>query len=202
MMKTVAIYTRVSTRHGQTVENQLRQLREIGERLGWNVVAEFSDEGISGAKGREDRPAFDALMRSVTRREVDLVAAWSVDRIGRSLSDLVGFLGELQARNVDLFLLRQGLDTSTPSGRMMFNMLSVFSEFERELIRERVVAGLDRAKADGKRLGRPALDPVKVRKIEAALRAGQGIRPTARTFMVSTTTVMKIRDAMVASQAA
>jgi DNA invertase Pin-like site-specific DNA recombinase len=202
MMKTVAIYTRVSTRHGQTVENQLRQLREIGERLGWNVVAEFSDEGISGAKGREDRPAFDALMRSVTRREVDLVAAWSVDRIGRSLSDLVGFLGELQARNVDIYLHQQGLDTSTPSGRMLFQILGVFAQFEREMIRERVVAGLDRAKASGKRLGRPGLDPTKVRKIEAALRAGQGIRPTARTFMVSTTTVMKIRDAMVASQAA
>lgn len=200
-MKSVAIYTRVSTRNGQTVENQLRQLREVGERMGWQIVAEFSDEGISGAKGRDQRPGFDALMRGVARREFDLVAAWSVDRLGRSLPDLVSFLNDLQARNIDIYLHQQGLDTSTPSGRMLFQMLGVFAEFERAIIRERVLCGLERARANNKRLGRPPMDPHKVARIEAALRSGKGIRPTARDLGVSTTTVMRVRDAMAAEAA-
>ncbi len=129
MTKRVALYARVST-GGQTVENQLRDLQAVAERLGWEVVAEFVDQGISGAKGRADRPALDAMLKAVIRREVDLVAAWSVDRLGRSLQELVAILNELRDRQVDLYLHQQGLDTSTPSGRAMYQMLGVFAEFE------------------------------------------------------------------------
>ncbi|MBA5775990.1 recombinase family protein [Stappia sp. F7233] len=188
-----AIYARVSTDKSQTVENQIRELRQVGERLGWEIVTVFSDEGISGAKGRDQRPGFDALMRAVTRREIDLIGAWAVDRLGRSLSDLVGFLNEIQSRGVDLYLHQQGLDTSTPSGRMLFQMLSVFSEFEREMIRSRVVAGLRRTAEKGTRLGRPPVPPHKMDAIRKALEEGRGVRATARRFDVSPTTVSRVK---------
>ena len=196
MSKRIGIYARVSTRNGQTVENQLRQLNEVADRMGWSIVAVWIDEGISGSKGRDQRPGFDQMITAVNRREVDLVAAWSVDRLGRSLQDLIGFLADLQAKGCDLYLHQQGIDTSTPSGRMLFQMLSVFAEFEREMIRERVVAGLERTKSKGTRLGRPKLDYSVRRKIEIAMRKGKGIRPTARALGVSTTTVMKIKSEM------
>ena len=112
----VALYARVST-DSQTVANQLEALREAGQRLGWHIVGEFTDRGISGAKGRDKRPQFDKLLKAVTRGECDLIAAWSVDRLGRSLTDLLSFLGELHAKGCDLYLHQQGLDTSTPAGR-------------------------------------------------------------------------------------
>ena len=152
--KRVALYLRVSTSE-QTTRNQRRELHAVSERHGWSVVATYEDAGISGAKGRDERPGFDRLMVAVARREIDMVAAWSVDRLGRSLTDLLGFLTDLHAKGVDLFLHQQGLDTSTPSGRAMFQMLGVFAEFERAMIRERVMAGLARARADGKQLPRP-----------------------------------------------
>lgn len=152
--KRVAIYARVST-DGQTTENQQRELHAAVERNGWTIAAEYIDHGISGAKGRKDRAQFDALLRAVARKEVDVVAAWSVDRLGRSLQDLIGFLADLQAKGVDLYLHQQAVDTSTPSGKAMFAMLGVFAEFERSIIQERVKAGLTRARAKGTILGRP-----------------------------------------------
>lgn len=192
-MMRVAIYARVSTERGQTVENQLRQLRAVGERVGWDIVGVHVDQGISGAKGRDERPGFDALLRGVARREFDLIAAWSVDRLGRSLPDLVGFLGEIRSRGIDIYLHQQGLDTSTPSGRMLFQMLGVFAEFERSMIRERVRAGIERARAAGVRMGRPAVSPERVEKIREALRSGAGVRETARKQKVSPATVSRIR---------
>jgi DNA invertase Pin-like site-specific DNA recombinase len=168
--KRAALYVRVSTTdRGQTVENQLQPLQEAATRLGWTVVAIYRDEGVSGAYGRARRPGLDALLKGVSRKEFDLVAAWSVCRLGRSLPDLVGILSELRSRHIDLYLHLQALDTSTPSGRALFGMLSVFSEFERAMIRDRVMAGLDRARAAGKRLGRPRMTPLKISRIRAAL---------------------------------
>src|ERR1700693_2560710 len=147
-----ALYVRVSTSdRGQTVEKQLAPLQEAAGRLGWTVVAIFRDEGISGSQGRAKRPGLDALLKGVARRDFDIVASWSVGRLGRSLSDLIGLLGELRSRDIDLYLHQQALDTSTPSGRALFGMLGVFSEFERAMIRDRVMAGLDRARSSGKR---------------------------------------------------
>ena len=153
--KRAALYLRVSTKNGQTVENQRRQLRKVAKHRGWKIVATYQDEGISGAKGRDKRPAFDKMLKDATRGEFDIVAAWSVDRLGRSLTVLIKFLSEIHALNIDLYLDQQGVDTTTPAGEAMFGMLSVFAQFERSIIAERVAAGLARAKAEGKTLGRP-----------------------------------------------
>ena len=127
MSKRIALYLRVSTTE-QTVDNQQRELEAVAEWHGWNVVAVFTDAGISGTKGRDKRPGYDRLCLGIARREFDQVAAWSVDRLGRSLQNLVAFLGELHAKGIDLYLHQQGLDTSTPAGRAMFQMLGVFSD--------------------------------------------------------------------------
>jgi len=168
-MKQVGIYLRVST-NGQTCENQLRELQVVAAKAGWQVVEVFEDKGISGAKGRDKRPAFDRMLKAVTGRKIDLIAAWSIDRLGRSLQHLVGFLAELQAVGCDLYLHQQRIDTTTPSGRAMFQMCGVFAEFERGMIRERVNAGLARARAKGKRLGRRPINPgveANIRKLRA-----------------------------------
>jgi len=188
----VAIYLRVST-DSQTVENQRLELLAVAERLGWTIVVELADEGISGAKGREQRPAFDRLMRMVARKEIDLIACWSVDRLGRSLQHLVGFLNEINERGVGLYLHSQGLDTSTSAGRAMFSMLSVFAEFERSILRERIMAGLKRST---KKAGRPSLDPEKVERIKRTLNSGLSINATARKLKVGVGTVHRIKVKM------
>ncbi len=192
MTKRVALYLRVSTDE-QTLDNQRRELEAVAARNGWNVVATYEDNGISGAKGRAQRPGFDSLCQAITRREIDLVACWSVCRLGRSLTHLVTFLGELQAKGVDLYLHVQGLDTSTPSGRAMFAMLGVFSEFERAMVSERTKAGMRRAKAAGKHIGRrPTITPTKACLIVADRRAGQSYRKIAKRYGVTDTTVIRV----------
>lgn len=186
-----ALYLRVST-DGQTVENQRLALASIAEKAGWEIVEVYQDEGISGAKGRDQRPAFDALCKDAARRRFDLIAAWSVDRLGRSLQHLVTFLDELHQTGIDLYLHQQGIDTTTPSGKAMFQMLGVFSEFERAMIRERVNTGLARAKAQGKALGRPKTPPETEQAILAALAQGKGIIATAKAFNVGTSVVQRL----------
>lgn len=191
----VAIYTRVST-GSQTTENQLRELRAVAERHGWLVAAEFADKGISGAKGRDQRPGLNGLMQGVTRRDFDKVMAWSVDRLGRSLRDLLTFIGELKAKGVDLYLHQQSLDTSTPAGKAMFQMCGVFAEFEREIIRERVNSGLARAKAQGTKLGRPRRDDPKLLANIRKLRKQKiGILKIAKQLGVGTSLVQRIVSA-------
>jgi DNA invertase Pin-like site-specific DNA recombinase len=187
----VALYLRVSTGE-QTTENQRRELEAVAERAGWNVLAVFDDSGISGAKGRHQRPAYDALLKAVTRREVDLVAAWSVDRLGRSLTGLLGFLGELHAQRCDLYLHQQGLDTSTPAGRAMFQMMGVFAEFERAMIQDRVKSGLARAKAAGTRLGRPTVGSAVENRIRELKAGGMGLQKIARTLGIGVSAVQRV----------
>jgi DNA invertase Pin-like site-specific DNA recombinase len=194
LTKRVALYCRVSTADkNQTVENQLRDLRAVAERQDWEIVATFLDEGISGAKGREKRPGFDNLLKGVARRDFDLIACFSVCRIGRSLPDLIHFLGDIQTKNVDLYVHTQGLDTSTSSGRMMFSMLGVFAEFERAIHRERVLSGLRRTT---KKSGRKPMPDDRVEAIRRSLINGQGIRATARLHRASTTTVTTIKRSL------
>jgi DNA invertase Pin-like site-specific DNA recombinase len=192
-MKRAVLYLRVSTIE-QTTANQERELRAVAERMGCEIVKVYKDHGISGAKGREKRPAFDALCRDATKRQFDVVMAWSVDRLGRSLQDLVGFLSELHALRIDLFLHQQGLDTTTPGGKAMFQMMGVFAEFERSMIQERVRAGLARAKSEGKRLGRPPIAPELETAIREALRESgrPGVRKIAERFGVNAGTVQRI----------
>jgi DNA invertase Pin-like site-specific DNA recombinase len=191
MSKRVAIYARVSTDE-QTPDNQLQELRAVADRMGWLVAAEYIDHGISGAKGRDRRPAYDRLYGAIVRREIDLVMAWSVDRLGRSLQRLVALLSDLQAKDIDLYLHQQGIDTTTPAGKAMFQMCGVFAEFERAMIRERVKAGLVRARAQGKTLGRPRTPEVVEIKIRAERRKGKGIKKIARELGIGVSTVQRV----------
>src|SRR5436853_366436 len=179
---------------GQTTENQSRELEEVAARSGWTIVGVYEDAGVSGADGRDKRPAFDKLCKDAARRRFDVVMAWSVDRLGRSLQDLVGFLNELHALKIDLFLHQQGLDTTTPAGKAMFQMMGVFAEFERAMIQERVRAGLARARGEGKRLGRPPIAPALEKRIREALATPgrRGVRVIAKPFGVNPGTVQRI----------
>src|ERR1700736_338499 len=193
-MKRAVLYLRVSTLD-QTTANQERELRDVARRMGCDIVHVYKEHGMSGAKGRDKRPAFDRLCREAAKRQFDMVMAWSVDRLGRSLQDLVAFLSELHALRIDLFLHQQGLDTTTPAGKAMFQMMGVFAEFERAMIQERVRAGLARAKSEGKRLGRPPIAPDLEQRIREALNAPQrteGVRKIAARFGVDPGTVQRI----------
>jgi DNA invertase Pin-like site-specific DNA recombinase len=192
-MRRAVLYLRVSTIE-QTTANQERELRQVAERMGCDIIKVYKDHGISGAKGRDKRPAFDAMCRDASRRQFDVVMAWSVDRLGRSLQDLIAFLGELHALGVDLFLHQQGLDTTTPAGKAMFQMMGVFAEFERAMIQERVRAGLARAKDAGKQLGRPRLAADVENRIRKALATSgrPGVRKIAKRFGVAVSTVQRV----------
>jgi DNA invertase Pin-like site-specific DNA recombinase len=189
--KRVALYARVST-DSQSTENQLRQLRAVAKRHGWVIVTEYVDNGVSGAKGRRERPQFDGLLNGVARREFDMIAAWSVDRLGRSLQDLLGFLLELQSKRVDLYLHQQALDTSTPMGKAMFQLCGVFAELERSIIQERVKAGLERARAKGVTLGRPRTAPKIEAKIRQLAAQGMGKGKIARTLGIGVSVAQRV----------
>ena len=190
----VALYLRVST-DDQTIENQRLALAEVAEHRGWRIVATYVDEGISGAKSRDQRPGFDHMLRDATRGKFDVLMAWSVDRLGRSLADLIGMLRDLDACHVNLYLHQQAVDTTTPAGRALFGMLGVFAEFERAMIQARVNAGLHRARARGKKLGPKFSKP---RPDAALLRAavrddGLSLRAAAARHGC---TVTAVRDAL------
>jgi len=189
--KRAAIYLRVSTAN-QTTDNQLRELRKVATQRGWQISDIYEDRGISGAKGREGRPAFDRLNRDAARGELDVVMAWSIDRLGRSLQHVVSFMTELNQLGVDLYLHQQAVDSSTPSGRAMLSMCGVFAEFERGIIAERVRAGLSRARANGKPLGRPRV-PLEVEQSIRQRRAkGVGILKIAREMGVGVSVVQRV----------
>ena len=189
--KRAAIYLRVST-DKQTVENQRIALAAVAERRGWQIVGTFSDKGISGAKSREDRPGLDDLLKRAQRREFDVVMAWAIDRIGRSLIDLLNTIETLKACGVDLYLDQQSIDTTTPAGKLMLQMTGAFAEFERNMIQARIRAGLKRAVAAGKTLGRPLNDPDAIEKAKRALRKGIGINRVAKLVGLSNGTVQRI----------
>jgi DNA invertase Pin-like site-specific DNA recombinase len=204
--KRAALYLRVSTGE-QTTENQRRALEAAARDHDWNIVATYVDDGISGAKGRDKRPGLDAMLKDATRRRFDVAMAWSVDRLGRSLIDLISSLQELHGAKVDLFLHQQAIDTTTPAGKAMFGMMGVFADFERSIIQARVKAGMDRAMAEQisgkvrrnsagkllKAIGRPKVADAVEAAIRASLAAGVGIGKTARTVGVGVGTVQRIK---------
>jgi DNA invertase Pin-like site-specific DNA recombinase len=211
-IKRAALYVRVSTDH-QSVENQIRELRQVAERRGWQVAEVYRDAGVSGAKGRDQRPGLDGLLKDASRRKFDVVMAWAIDRLGRSLVDLLGTIQHLEAVGVDLYLDQQSIDTTTPAGKLLFQMTGAFAEFERSMIRQRVRAGLSVIKAkierDGKfvskagkvrkRLGRPGAEPDKLDWARRELAKGTGIIKTAKLTGLGTGTVHKLRREMLAS---
>ena len=188
----VAIYARVSTT-SQTVDNQLQELRAVASRLNYEIVGVFADQGISGSKGRDQRPAFDDLLKRATRREFDLIMVWSIDRLGRSIQHLVSFLNEIQALGIDLYCHQQALDTTTPSGRMIYSVFSALAEFEREMIRERIIAGQKRAKSQGVKIGRPTKMNDAVRASVRMLRdKGVPIRQISKRLEIGVGTVYSV----------
>jgi len=193
-----ALYLRVS-RDGQTTENQRLALEAVASQRGWSITNVYEDNGISGAKGRDQRPGLAALTKDASRARFDVVMAWALDRLGRSLRDLMDTLQDLESANVDLFLHQQAIDTTTPAGRVFFHILGVFSEFEHDMIRSRVNAGLDRARAKGVRLGRPRVS----KKVEGAIRirlgAGEGMLKVAKTLGVGVSTVQRVKVEMAAA---
>jgi DNA invertase Pin-like site-specific DNA recombinase len=189
--KRVALYLRVSTTE-QTTENQRIELNRAAKRRGWKVVEIYEDHGISGAKPRKQRPAFSKMLKDASHRQFDVIAAWSVDRLGRSLQDLVTFLNEIKVLDLDLYLHQQALDTGTPVGRAMFNMCGVFAEFERSMIQERIKAGLVRARAQGKRLGRPPHGVKMELKIKRLFTNGMGKVKIGKTLGIGTSSVQRV----------
>jgi len=177
----VAIYARVSTGE-QTTDNQVLKLKQVAERNGWEIEAIYADT-ISGAKSK--RPQLDKLMKAVMRKEIDMVMVWSVDRLGRSLQHLTALLSDIESKGINLYLHQQNIDTSTPSGKMLFQLLGVFAEFERSMIRERVMAGLDRARSQGKRLGRPPVPPILIEKMKRMRGEGMTLTAIAKKVGVS-----------------
>src|SRR5262245_27389177 len=201
-MRRAALYLRVS-KDRQTSSNQERQLREAAARMGCEIVAVFADNGVSGAKGRDQRPQFDAMHMAATRREFDVVMAWSVDRLSRSVQDLCAFLGHIHACKIDLYLHSQGLDTSTPMGKAKFQIAGVFAELERSIITERINAGLARARDKGTKSGKAIGRPRTSAKTEAAiakdLQKGKiGIHKIAAAHHVGVGTVQRIKASMTA----
>jgi DNA invertase Pin-like site-specific DNA recombinase len=188
----VALYLRVSTAN-QTTDNQRQELERVAALRGWSIVEIYTDHGISGAKGRGDRPDLDRMLKDAVRGKFDLIAVWSIDRLGRSLQHLIEIVNELQAVGVDLYMHQQALDTTTPAGKLAFSIFGAFSEFERSLIRERVKAGLDRARRQGTKLGRPTNLNDTVRAAIVALRAKDiSIRRIASQLKVGTGTIYSV----------
>ncbi len=176
-MKRAVLYLRVS-KNEQTIENQRIELERVAAAKGWKVIATFKDEGISGAFGREVRAQYDLMLKQGVQAKFDVVLAWDVSRLSRSLVDLVTTLDELHACGIDLYLHQQALDTTTPAGKAMFQMCGVFAEFERGILSERVKAGINRARAEGKRLGRP-MKVTNIKKMLADRTDGKSIRQIA-----------------------
>ncbi len=193
MTRRAALYLRIST-DKQTVENQELQLRQVAELRGWEVVEIYSDAGISGSKGRADRPGLDQMLNDASRRHFDIVLVWAIDRLGRSLIDLLGTIQHLEAVGCDLFIDQQSIDTTTPMGKLIFQVCGTFAEFERSMIQQRIHAGLRRAKAEGKTLGRPKVDETTQSAILRSLRNGVGIKKTAATLGCGIGTVMRVRN--------
>lgn len=191
-MDRVAIYGRVSTSE-QTTDNQINFLQEIVSRNGWELVQTYVDEGISGTKGRDKRPEFDRLCKDMVRRKFNRILVWDISRLGRSLQHLVEFLNEVQSVNCHLYIHQSGLDTSTPSGRMMFQMVGVFSEFERSMISERVKLGLERVRSKGTKLGRPTkIDEVTKVKIWSLIDTGKSLSEVSRVLQISKMSVSRV----------
>ena len=187
-----AIYTRVSKAKVQSTDNQLLVLREVAQMRGFEIVKEYTDEGISGAKGRESRAGFDALIKASVRREHDIVLCWSVCRLGRDLSHLVSFLNEMNSAGIDVYCHSQGLDTSSISGRMTFHLCGILAEFEREILKQRIIAGQDRARAQGKHIGRKSnMNDGLIQSVKFMRNKGLGIKHIAGELRIGVGSVYK-----------
>jgi DNA invertase Pin-like site-specific DNA recombinase len=197
-----AMYTRVST-DKQDTENQKAVLRQVAERRGWEIVSDYEDAGISGSKGRDKRPAFDRALKDASRRRYDVLLVWSMDRLGRSVLHVANAMAELDAAGVALYTDKESVDATTPHGKAMLQMAVVFAELERSMIRQRVIAGLDRVRKEGRSLGRPKIGREhnlierKARKAqrdkaESMLRSGNSLNSVMRETGLGSNLVQKL----------
>ena len=192
MTKKVVIYTRVSTLD-QTIDDQLLELRDHCLKMGWEIVREYSDEGLSGTLSRGKRPALNGLIKDAYRKRFDSVICWDISRIGRSMKELVLFLSDMKDKGVGICSVRQGFNPSTSMGEMMFQFVGILSSWEREMIRDRTLAGLERAKSEGKTLGRRKVtNDMMTAKIIQLRTAKKTIREIASEVGVSRGTVSNI----------
>ena len=195
MNNKAVIYSRISTTNNQTVDNQVRILREVAEKKGLEIVKEISDEGISGAKGRDEREGFDELIKGAVKKDFDIILVWDVSRLGRSLKHLVSFLDDIHSSNCDLYIHQSGMDTTSASGKMMFGMIALFSEFERSMIRERVIAGQQRAKSQGKHIGRKTnVNDAVITAVYQLRQNNVPIKRIAKDLQIGVGTVYKILE--------
>ena len=191
MTKRVVLYVRES-RDGYSIANQLLILREIAKSRKWRIVKTYGDRNIYSTKDKEDGTSFFELRDALTRSEFDLVMAFSIDRLGKSLQELVSFLANLHENNIDLYLHTQNVDTLTPEGNVIFSMCRIFGEYEHSIISERVTAGINRARSHGKKLGRPHLSLEIEKKILTYRAQGMAIKPIAQTLKIGTSVVQRV----------
>ena len=193
-MKKVVLYSRTS--HWESnPQNQINELKQVANRFGWTIIKEYTDKGISGAKGRDGRPEFDAMLKSAMKKEFDLVMFWAVDRASRNLPHLVQMMDDLHSKNVGMYFHQQAIDTTTPSGLAMIQMAGVFASFERSMLRERVLASHERAKAEGKTIGRPTqITDALVTSINYMREQGKGIKKIAKELNVGVGTIYKVME--------
>ena len=194
MTKQVALYVRVSTSQ-QTVQNQLDALREVASRSGYSIVEEFRDEGISGAKGRIDRPALDRMLKDCAKRRFDMVMVWDISRLGRSVQNLIETVETLNDLGITIVFQRENIDTKSAMGQFFLTVLGSLAQFEREIMRERINAGIARAKSQGKKMGRPSkLNDGLRNAVTMLYQKGVSIRDIAKTCTVGIGTVYKVVD--------
>jgi len=191
----VAFYLRHSTT-AQNSDSQLKELHAVAANRGWRVVEIFEDAGVSGAKGRDERKALDAMLKAASRGEFEILCCFSIDRLGRSLQHLITTVNDLHALGIEIFFTQQNIDTTTPSGKLIFNVFASFASFEREMIRSRVVAGIALAKAKGVKLGRPPSVTHQTRNaIEELYKKGMSVKRIAKSLSCGVgTTVMTLKD--------
>ena len=195
MPKKVCLYARVSTTC-QSVDRQLTELTAVADRNGWEIVDQYIDHGISGSKGRDQRPELDRMMKDAVKKKFDVVMCWSIDRLGRSLQNCIEILNDLNAKNIDLYFDQQSIDSTTPSGKLMFSMVAAFAEFEKSIIRERVLSGLENARKQGRVGGRPTnLTSAVQDKILTMKKEGKSIKQIKAECSVGTATLYKVLEA-------
>jgi DNA invertase Pin-like site-specific DNA recombinase len=196
--KRVGLYLRVSTA-GQTVENQRQDLQRVAEQRGWQIIGEYIDHGVSGAKRRDQRPAFDRMCTDAAKGHINMVAAWALDRLGRSVRDVINFLADLPEQGVALYLHREQLDTATPVGKLVLTIMAGVAEMERSLNVERINAGVARARKAGRIGGRPPVNSKVEKRIRALRAKGLGKLKIARQLHCGVSTVQRV---LLAAQAA
>ena len=192
MPKRVCLYARVS-KTSQSVERQISELEIVAARNGWEIVDRYIDHGISGATGRDQRHELDRMMKDSTKRKFDVVMVWSIDRLGRSLQNLIEILNDLNSKNIDMYMDQQSIDSTTPTGKLMFSLIGAFAEFEKSTIRDRVISGLANARKKGRIGGRPTnlTDEIQAKILEMKS-AGASIRKIKEECSVGTATIYKV----------